>query len=245
MGRWRSWKRWPNAGVVAGLFFPQRVALGFDARESTPGFKRQVVVMNSETRSAKRASKAMERAYDTKVSTSAWTESAVIEMNFRANGTEMFCTTIPTKPKRHRARARDILDRRESFANLYYSHLIDLADTIFSPSVIEPRLDNQLVSWVASASIQAMKSFTAARVAYPDKHRIASNSFIADLLYADQNGDGTVNLRDLHPALRQARLRRLFRRPGGRTACNMETMRSGASIAFTRRPASTERGTRD
>jgi hypothetical protein len=43
--------------------------LGFDARESTPGFKRQVVVMNSEVRSAKRASKAMERAFETKVST--------------------------------------------------------------------------------------------------------------------------------------------------------------------------------
>lgn len=68
MGRWSSWKPSPIAGLVAGLFFPQRVALGFDARESTPGFKRQVVVLNAETRSAKRASIVMEQTYGFKVS---------------------------------------------------------------------------------------------------------------------------------------------------------------------------------
>lgn len=44
------------AVAADGLFFPQRVALGFDARESTPGFKRQAVVLGAETRSFKRAS---------------------------------------------------------------------------------------------------------------------------------------------------------------------------------------------
>ena len=43
------------AGLVAGLFFPQRIALGFDARESTPGFKRQLIILAAETRSFKRA----------------------------------------------------------------------------------------------------------------------------------------------------------------------------------------------
>jgi hypothetical protein len=42
--------------------------LGFDARESTPGFKRQVVVLNAETRSSKRASVALERTLGFKVS---------------------------------------------------------------------------------------------------------------------------------------------------------------------------------
>lgn len=44
------------AVAADGHFFPQRVALGLDARESTPGFKRQAVVLGAETRSFKRAS---------------------------------------------------------------------------------------------------------------------------------------------------------------------------------------------
>ena len=68
MGRWNYSKPWPNAVAVDGLFFPQRVALGLDARESTPGFKRQVVVLNAETRSSKRASLVMERTYGFQIS---------------------------------------------------------------------------------------------------------------------------------------------------------------------------------
>jgi hypothetical protein len=58
-----------TAVVVDGLFFPQRVELGFDSRESTPGFKRQAVFLNAETRSFKRASVVMERVVGLKVST--------------------------------------------------------------------------------------------------------------------------------------------------------------------------------
>lgn len=68
MGRWNCSKRLPSAVVAGGLFFPQRVALGLDVRESTPGFKRQVVVLNAETRSSKRASLVMKRTYGFKVS---------------------------------------------------------------------------------------------------------------------------------------------------------------------------------
>jgi len=42
--------------------------LGLDARESTPGFKRQLVVLNAETRSLKRASIVLERMHQFKVS---------------------------------------------------------------------------------------------------------------------------------------------------------------------------------
>jgi hypothetical protein len=70
MGRLRSWRLWLYAVVVDGLFFPQREALGFDARESTPGFKRQMIVLMSETRSFKRASLVMERGFSLSVSAS-------------------------------------------------------------------------------------------------------------------------------------------------------------------------------
>jgi hypothetical protein len=67
-GRWSCWKPWPNAAAAGGLFFPQRIALGLDARESTPGFKRQLVVLNAETRSLKRASIVLERIHQFQVS---------------------------------------------------------------------------------------------------------------------------------------------------------------------------------
>lgn len=54
---------------VADLFFPQRTALGFDARESTPGFKRQLVVLNAETRSLKRVRIVADRVLGQSVST--------------------------------------------------------------------------------------------------------------------------------------------------------------------------------
>jgi hypothetical protein len=57
-----------TAVVVVGLFFPQRVKMGFDSRESTPGFKRQMIVTCSEARSFKRASLWLERVVGLKVS---------------------------------------------------------------------------------------------------------------------------------------------------------------------------------
>jgi len=54
---------------VADLFFPQRTALGFDSRESTPGFKRQLVVLNAETRSLKRVKIVADRVLGQSVST--------------------------------------------------------------------------------------------------------------------------------------------------------------------------------
>jgi hypothetical protein len=68
MGRSNSRKPWLIAVVVDGLFFPQREALGFDPRESTPGFKRQVTILNGETRSFKRASIVMQRVVGLQVS---------------------------------------------------------------------------------------------------------------------------------------------------------------------------------
>ena len=50
-------------------FFPQRKALGLDPRESTPGFKRQLVVLNAETRSLKRVKVVAARVLGQRVST--------------------------------------------------------------------------------------------------------------------------------------------------------------------------------
>jgi hypothetical protein len=63
-----SRKRWLTAALAGGLFFPQREALGFDSRESTPGLKRQVTIINGETRSFKRASIVMARAHGLQIS---------------------------------------------------------------------------------------------------------------------------------------------------------------------------------
>lgn len=57
------------AVAVVGLFFPQRESLGLDSRESTPGFKRQLVILNAETRSLDRASVVMKRVLGFSVST--------------------------------------------------------------------------------------------------------------------------------------------------------------------------------
>ena len=55
------------ARPVAEIFFPQRVALGLDARESTPGFKRQLIILGVETRSFDRAAKVCEGVLGFKV----------------------------------------------------------------------------------------------------------------------------------------------------------------------------------
>ena len=69
MGRSSSPNRLLIAVDVDGLFFPQRMTLGLDSRQSTPGFKRQVVFMNAETRSLKRSSALIERTLGLKIST--------------------------------------------------------------------------------------------------------------------------------------------------------------------------------
>ncbi len=58
----------PIAVIVDGLFFPQREALGLDPRESTPGFKRQLMILNGEIRSLKRVSIVMQHAFGLEVS---------------------------------------------------------------------------------------------------------------------------------------------------------------------------------
>lgn len=69
MDQSKSLKRLRTVPRVGGLFFPQRKALGLDPRESTPGFKRQLVVLNAELRSLKRAAMVADRVLGQKVST--------------------------------------------------------------------------------------------------------------------------------------------------------------------------------
>ena len=54
---------------MSGDHKPARTALGLDARESTPGFKRQLVILNSEVRSLKRVRIVADRVLGQKVST--------------------------------------------------------------------------------------------------------------------------------------------------------------------------------
>lgn len=68
MDRSKLSKSPPNAVLADGLFFPQREALGLDTRESTPGFKRQIIVLNAEVRSMKRVSLVMQQAFGLTVS---------------------------------------------------------------------------------------------------------------------------------------------------------------------------------
>lgn len=56
------------AVAVDGLFFPQRTDLGFDGRQSTPGFKRQLIILAAETRSFKRAALVMKQVVGLAVS---------------------------------------------------------------------------------------------------------------------------------------------------------------------------------
>ena len=57
------------APVVAGLFFPLRETLGFDARELTPGLLARIVFAAAETRSFDRAKLVLEKVGDALVST--------------------------------------------------------------------------------------------------------------------------------------------------------------------------------
>lgn len=55
MDRWTCWKPAASATAVGGLFFPQREALGLDARELTPGMVQRITYAAAETRSFQRA----------------------------------------------------------------------------------------------------------------------------------------------------------------------------------------------
>jgi hypothetical protein len=55
----KCWNRWLIARLVAGIFFPQREALGFDSRESTPEMVRVAIQLAAETRSFERAAATM------------------------------------------------------------------------------------------------------------------------------------------------------------------------------------------
>jgi hypothetical protein len=63
---------WSNprriAGLVAGLFFPQREALGLDSRGFTPELVRVTMHVAAETRSYQRAATLMQRALDASIS---------------------------------------------------------------------------------------------------------------------------------------------------------------------------------
>jgi hypothetical protein len=54
-GRWSSWSPKLTAPAVGGIFFPQRVRLGLDSRELTPGLVEKIVFGGAESRSEKRA----------------------------------------------------------------------------------------------------------------------------------------------------------------------------------------------
>ena len=54
---------WLTAPAVGGLLFPQREALGFDPRESTPGLNAKRRSSQGELRSFQRVSTVMDRVF--------------------------------------------------------------------------------------------------------------------------------------------------------------------------------------
>jgi hypothetical protein len=67
MGRSRSSNLSPTAGVVAGLFFPQREALGLEKRRLSPGVIGALVMLAGELRSFERAAVVYQRLCGGKV----------------------------------------------------------------------------------------------------------------------------------------------------------------------------------
>lgn len=57
----KCWNKWLIARTVAGIFFPQRAALGFDSRECTPELVRVARHVVAETRSFERAAALLRR----------------------------------------------------------------------------------------------------------------------------------------------------------------------------------------
>jgi hypothetical protein len=86
----------PIAVAVDGLFFPQRIKMGFDSRQSTPGFKRQLLFVNGETRSFKRASVLKDRVHGMKVSPNTIERICKHEHGEHEHGDTHNCTSMGT-----------------------------------------------------------------------------------------------------------------------------------------------------
>lgn len=67
-GRWKHWNPKPIALAAGGIFFPQRIRLGLDARELTPGLVAKIVFAGAESRSEKRAQIMLEKVGGSQVS---------------------------------------------------------------------------------------------------------------------------------------------------------------------------------
>jgi len=63
----RNW--WAIVPAVAGIFFPLREPLGFDAREFSPGMVVRITFAAADTRSFERARLMLAKVGDAKVST--------------------------------------------------------------------------------------------------------------------------------------------------------------------------------
>lgn len=68
MGRWKRWNPKPIALAAGGIFFPQRVRLGLDSRELTPGLVKKIVFAGAECRSEKRTQSVLRNVGDCTVS---------------------------------------------------------------------------------------------------------------------------------------------------------------------------------
>ena len=81
-----NWTRYSeNAGIVVGLFFPQRIGLGFDSRELTPQLCKRIVFAAAEARSFQRAAVVLREVADCQVS------AKTIERVTHEVGRELVC----------------------------------------------------------------------------------------------------------------------------------------------------------
>jgi hypothetical protein len=67
-GRWKRWNRKLTALAAGGIFFPQRLRLGLDSRELTPGLVKKIVHAGAECRSEKAAHNNLRNVGDCDVS---------------------------------------------------------------------------------------------------------------------------------------------------------------------------------
>ena len=68
MGRWKRWNRKLIALAVGGIFSPQRVRLGLNQRELTPGLVKKIVFSGTDCRSEKAAQANLQNVGDCQVS---------------------------------------------------------------------------------------------------------------------------------------------------------------------------------
>ena len=92
----------------------------------------------------------------------------------------------------------DRLMRNPAFAGLYYHHLVDLMNTIFSPQQMDPLLDGLLGRYIPASRINAMKSFIAARNAYVLSQIPTSFTIHSDLPLSGGYHRSTVNVAALY-----------------------------------------------